>query len=118
MTQERLSLGDNVRVRTTEVTKRHGAAGMRGQVYGETTPSATGVDVIGDSTTDYAVNVFFDELDKGYWFAPNLLEFLDHAPGTEIVIGNHRWVRADDGEWIEPDADKPIRRKRPWWRLW
>ena len=54
---------------------------MEGQVYGETTPSVTGIEVVGNLRDDFAINVFFESRDTSYWFAPELLEFLDHAEG-------------------------------------
>ncbi|MBX6312193.1 MAG: hypothetical protein IRY99_04640 [Isosphaeraceae bacterium] len=96
-----ISFGDNVRVASTPLTVSLGLAGLMGQVYGETTPSVTGVEVVGRSAADYAVNVQLDGRDESLWFAPELLEFVDHAPGTEIVIGNKRLVRTASGEWVE-----------------
>ena len=40
-----ISFGDNVRVLTTQLTTALGLAGLTGAVYGETTPSDTGVEV-------------------------------------------------------------------------
>jgi hypothetical protein len=96
-----ISFGDKVRVASTSLTVSLGLAGLTGQVYGETTPSVTGVEVIGGSAADYAINVQLDGRDEPLWFAPDLLEFVDHAPGTEIVIGNKRLVRRASGEWVE-----------------
>jgi hypothetical protein len=59
-TESTISFGDNVRVRATSLTQELGLAGMSGQVYGETTPSVTNVEVIGELREDYAINVFFD----------------------------------------------------------
>ena len=96
-----ISFGDNVRVASTSQTVSLGLAGLTGQVYGETTPSVTGVEVIGGTATDYAINVQLDQRGESLWFAPELLEFVDHAPGTDIVIGNKRLVRLATGEWVE-----------------
>jgi hypothetical protein len=76
---------------------------LTGQVYGETTPSVTGVEVIGEASEDFAVNVFLETRDEAYWFATDLLEFVDHAPGTEMRLEGvaKRWVRSESGEWIE-----------------
>ena len=41
-------------------------------------------DVIGGAANDYAINVQLDGRGEPLWFAPELLEFVDHAPGTEI----------------------------------
>ena len=76
---------DTVRVRVTPETEAAGLAGCKGQVYGESVPSSSGIahdDIIGELTEDYAVNVYFVGLGKDYWFTRDLLEFVDHAPGT------------------------------------
>jgi hypothetical protein len=95
---------DRVRVRTTSVTEEAGLAGRTGQVYGETRPSSSGVareEIIGELTEDYAVNVHFDDLKKSVWLTRDQLEFVDHAPGTEITGGGSTKVRMATGEWIE-----------------
>lgn len=101
-----ISFGDNVRIRNAPETERLKLAGKIGSVYGETTPSISGVDVIGVLERDYAVNVFFDDLDDGFWFSDHLVEFVDHGAGNEIKIDgiDKRWVRNDNGEWIEFDT--------------
>lgn len=81
-----IGFGDNVRVLSTPETKALDLAGQVGQVYGETTPSVTGVVVVGQLVRDYAVNVHFDGRTDTLWFAPELLEFVDHAAGTEIRL--------------------------------
>jgi len=50
-------VGDRIRVRATRHTEQEGIAGKTGIVHGFTTPSQTGVEVIGDSTDDYAIAV-------------------------------------------------------------
>lgn len=91
---------DHVRIRSTDETERLGLAGREGQVFGWTTPSVTGVTVIGSPTEDYAINVNFDELKANHWFAEDLVEFIDNAAGTVISLDgqNAEWVRRDDGE--------------------
>jgi hypothetical protein len=96
-----ISFGDNVRVALTPLTVSLGVAGRTGQVYGETTPSVTGVEVIGSPTEDFAINVQLDGTTDSRWFVPDLLEFVDHAPGTEIAIGGKRFVRSESGEWVQ-----------------
>ena len=65
----------------------------------------TGVDVVGELTADYALNVDLDDLEETYWIVPELLEFIDHGPGqvaeVRLPSGPKRWVRAETGEWIE-----------------
>ncbi len=124
------SFGDNVRIRDTAVARDHALAGLKGEVFGVTTPSVTGVEVIGTLTADVAINVHFSSLNKAFWFAPELLEFLDHGAGTVITIGTHRLVRSSDGSWHEektgltfkdPAQAHPAYQqftKRPWWKFW
>ena len=92
---------DRVRIRASEETERLGLAGREGQVYGWTTPSVTGVSVIGSAADDYAVNVQLDELDEVLWFSDDLVEMLDHGAGTAMTIDGQdiEWVRLPSGEW-------------------
>ena len=108
-----VSYGDNVRILRTAETERLGIAELIGNVYGETTPSDSKVEVIGKLDTDYAVNVYFDTLDVGYWFAPQMLEFVGHAPGTEIHVHGSPFksVRQPDGTW----KDIPVGPARDSW---
>ena len=105
--------GDNVRIRRTPETERLGIAEAIGNVYGETTPSETGVEVIGELLSDYAHQVYFESLKKSYWFAPEMLEFVNHAPGTEVHVHGTAFksVRQRDGTWkdvpIDPTAQSP-----------
>lgn len=98
-----IRFGDHVGVRVTAATTTAGVAGRRGHVCGHTTPSVTGVEVIGDLTEDFAVNVRFEDRGESFWFAVDLLEFVDHAPGTEIQLAGvpKQWVRTDSGAWQE-----------------
>ena len=95
-----ISFGDHVRIVAAPVTEECGYAGAFGQVYGITTPSVTGVAVVGESDEDVAYNVQFEAPDlEGAWFAPRLVEFVDHAPGTDARIGDRRFIRRPDGGW-------------------
>ncbi len=107
------SYGDNVRIVRTAETERLGIAEKIGNVYGETTPSDTKVEVIGNLTSDYALHVYFETLDVSYWFAPQMLEFVDHAPGTEIHVHGSAFksVRQPDGTW----KDVPVNPGRDSW---
>src|SRR5258705_13033768 len=108
-----MTFGDKVRVRTSPDAEVRGVAGVLGQVYGETTPSVTGVTVIGEVTRDHALNVHFEGRTETLWFAPDLLEFVDHAAGAEIRFDGvpKKWVRTATGDWTEiPD-------RKPWWRV-
>ena len=82
-----ISFGDNIRVNRTPETEALGVAGRIGQVYGQTKPSVTGVKVVGGADSGYAINVHFNGPEDTIWFAPHLLKFVDHAPGTEVRVG-------------------------------
>ena len=94
-----LSFGDNVRVRDAPATEAIGLAGRVGQIYGETRPSVTQPEVIGELLRDYAINVHFDDLGRDVWLAEQLLEFVDHGARTTMTIGDSTLVRRADGEW-------------------
>jgi hypothetical protein len=64
-----------VRIKNTFETRSLGLADKTGIVFGFTVPSSSLVEnVIGPKHLDYAVNVYFDDIEKGYWFTENLLE--------------------------------------------
>lgn len=109
-----ITFGDNVRLRSTPETNALGIAGQVGQVYGETTPSVTSVSVVGHLVGDYALNVHFEGRTDTLWFAPELLEFIDHAAGAEIFLDGvpKKLIRNARGEWVE------LSDKKPWWKLW
>jgi len=110
MSDASLSFGDNVRIRSTPLTEKLGLAGQMGSIYGETTPSVTGVEVIGEVTNDYAVNVMIEAKGEQLWFAPDLVELIDHGAGTEVRIGNKHLVRDASGEWSEvPGSEPPLK---------
>ena len=109
-----VSFGDNVRICPTPETEAKGVAGLHGVVYGETTPSSSGVEVVGIVDADYAVNVYFENLNESFWFSPALVEFVDHGAGQEVTLKGvpKKWVRAASGEWLEQSTMKP------WWKFW
>jgi hypothetical protein len=119
-TDSQISFGDNVRVASNALTARLGFAGLIGRVYGWTTPSHTEVEVIGESDQDYAINVFFEDRKEAFWFAPYLLEFVDHAPGIEIRLEGipKKWVRAASGEWTESNVADLKAKRAQWWKFW
>ena len=104
MSTSRISFGDKVRIRSATATDAVGAVGRTGVVYGFTTPSVTGVEVIGDTPDDYAVAVMIEGRAESLWFAEALLELVDHQPGTTIEIAGRRLIRDERGEWHDPDA--------------
>ena len=100
-----IDMFDTVRIRSTPEAIRMGLAGLVGQVFGDTTPSVTGIEVIGDTRADKAYNVVIEGQSPDLWFAPEQLELVDHAPGTDIRIGEIRLIREGDGTWREVQVD-------------
>ena len=108
-----ITFGDTVKILHSPETDAIGLSGKTGQVYGITTPSVTSVEVIGHLANDFAVNVSIEGFEEQYWFVEELLEFVDHGAGTEIVVGNHRAIRQIDGSWEE--LEESPKKKR--WQL-
>jgi len=101
ITNPRITFGDKVRIRSTDATEARGVAGQTGIAYGYTTPSVTGVEVIGNPSEDYAVSVGIEGLNEQFWFAEDLLEFVNHGAGTTMEVGGRRFIRDEHGEWRE-----------------
>lgn len=55
--------------------------------------------MIGEVKDDLAFSVIFEDPHAQFWFARELLEFGDHAPGLEVQIGDKRLIRRADGGW-------------------
>jgi hypothetical protein len=90
-----------------------------GQVFGYTIPSITRVEVVGHLTSDFAVNVHFEDLGQSFWIAPEVLEFVGQAADTVVSVGAGKaWTREEDGSWREdPMAVSPTPPRR-WWKPW
>jgi hypothetical protein len=132
MSQVPITFGDTVRVLDTPAARARSIAGLSGEVFGHTTPSMTRVQVIGDLLSDYALAVHFKHLGESLWFAPELLEFVDHNAGTVVTIGTQKLVRQSDGSWLEEKTGRTFKSaaeahldyqarskpSRPWWKFW
>jgi hypothetical protein len=95
-------VGDAVRIIPNAETIERGWAGREGTFYGFTTPSVTGIAVIGLSG-DLGFNVGFgDGVDE--WFDPSLVERLGFDPAGTMSIGDRRFVRDAEGNWV-PDSN-------------
>lgn len=94
---------DRVRIKLSEETERLRLAGLEGHIYGWTTPSVTGVDVIGAQDDYIAVNVFIEKLDEDFWFAKDLVEVLGPEVGAVFSLdaSENEYVRLADGSWKE-----------------
>lgn len=113
--------GDNVRIKETPETQALGIAGRLGNIYGFTTPSVTSVDVVGSKAEDLAYSVNIEELNKQFWLASDLIEFVDHGAGAEMRLDGvpMTWRREADGSWTEiPDQPSAMPAKKPWWQFW
>jgi hypothetical protein len=118
----RPSFGDRVRIRRTPVTEAAGLADLEGNIYGESVPSTSGVEVVGPAPDDLVLNVYVEPRGASYWLAPEHIELLHHNPGMDIRLDGvpKRWVRRADGGWDEvpdePSASAPSGRLRAWWK--
>lgn len=100
---------DRVLVRDTPETAEIGIAGMEGDVYGFTTPSVTGVEVIGGAPEDFALNVSFKDSKGEFWLRPDLVQLLNHNEGTELRVGGAAFVRESDGSWLQTEGSSGSR---------
>ncbi|PIW54936.1 MAG: hypothetical protein COW16_08475 [Sphingomonadales bacterium CG12_big_fil_rev_8_21_14_0_65_65_10] len=100
--------GDRVRIKASDETLELELAGREGEVYGWTTPSITGVTVIGSEEDDVALNVNIEGLEHDLWFHPDLVELIDHNPGMTVSINgmDGEVVRLPNGEWQERSRSK------------
>src|SRR5512143_2829905 len=98
-----LSFADRVRVREVPETSGKRLAGRIGEIHGFTMPATSGVEVIGATSHDVALGVYFDELKEALWFAPELLDFVDHGEGTAIRVqgSDVEWVKTERGDWTQ-----------------
>ena len=109
-----ISFGDNVRIVVSESTTESGHADMIGVCYGMTTPSVTGVGVVGGAPNDVALNVHFDDEEMpDAWFAPDLVVLVDHAVGSRATVGDQAFVKTEGGDWV-PQPPAPASRRHKW----
>lgn len=94
-----VEFGDEVRIGSSPETDARAYAGRIGVCEGVTTPSYSGVEVIGEAPDDRALSVRFDDTDEEFWFSPDLVEFVSHPEGTVIEIGEKTFRRNADGSW-------------------
>lgn len=99
------SFGDRVRILESPETIAAGVAGMEGSIYGWTTPSLSGVSVVGGAPDDYALNVNISLTGQNLWFRPDLVELLHHNAGFEIVVKNKKAIRQANDSWVEMEND-------------
>jgi hypothetical protein len=112
-----LSFADRVRIRDAPETVARRLAGRVGEIHGFTMPATSGVDVIGASAHEVALGVYFDELKEALWFAPELLDFVDHGEGTTIRVqgSDVEWVKTERGDWLQQRRQVPWRARFMHW---
>lgn len=111
-----IAFGDNVRIVDAAPTRVSGHANLIGVCFGMTTPSTTGVEVVGDAIDDVALNVHFGSEETGdAWFAPDLVCLVDHAVGSHATVADRSFVKAADGNWIPEDRDEGHNTPRRRW---
>jgi len=99
-----IPIGHQVRIRSTQTTLDAGLAGALGTLSGFTTPSQTGVAVIGESKDDVAFAVQLTSTGAQSWFAPAVLEFVGRTSSLEIEIYGKRWIWNANGSLIRSPA--------------
>ncbi len=111
-----IAFGDVVRIRSVPETDAAGLAGCEGEVLGLTTPSVTGIEVIGETDDDIAFSVSLEGKEGEFWFTPDLIELIERGVDLEISIGEARdkWVKRADGSWERRSAGEKSSKKR-WW---
>jgi len=106
--------GDTVRIKDNPETAQATIAGLEGTVYGFTTPSLTGVEAVGPLSQDFALNVYVDSLNQGFWLDPANIELVERPEVMEFsVAGKTIRVTQKDGEY-----DEAVILPRPWWKFW
>lgn len=94
------TFGNKVKIKTSEDTEKINVAGKFGKIFGQTVPSLSGVEVIGNPKRDYAINVYFEDIDDSYWFDESLIETVDTGIGSDIIIGDQKFIKNETGEWL------------------
>lgn len=80
------TFGYKVRIKRTPETEEKGLADKEGEVFGQTTPSMMNLEIIGNLRVDFAINVHFKDLEESFWFAEELVEYLDIGQGSVITL--------------------------------
>ncbi|PIQ14979.1 MAG: hypothetical protein COW67_10890 [Flavobacteriales bacterium CG18_big_fil_WC_8_21_14_2_50_32_9] len=122
------TFGNKVRIRRTPETEEKGLADKEGEVYGHTTPSMMDFEIVGNLKEDFAINVYFEDLSESFWFAEELVEYLNNGQGTEITLDgiDKKWIKGDNGEWFEEDtsptweknkAEQNQSESKDWWKF-
>jgi hypothetical protein len=128
------TFGNKVKVKYSLATIEKGLAGKTGEIYGETIPSLLNLEFVGSPKEDYAVNVYFDDLQDSFWFDVDLIEVLDEGQGAEITLNgiDKKWIKVENGKWMEIDTSSPTHQpeiksaindvkpgiNKKWWRFW
>jgi hypothetical protein len=115
--------GNRVKIISTPETIEKGVAGKIGVIYGYTTPSITGVQVIGNPKEDFALNVLFEELNITHWFNEDLLQHIDDGQGVVMTLDgiDKKWTKGKKGEWFEEDTKLNSTKNKglkKWWQFW
>jgi hypothetical protein len=112
------TFGNKVRIKRTPETEGKGLADKEGVVYGHSTPSMMDIEVIGKTKNDFAINLYFEDLEDSYWFDEGLIETVDNGNGSVITLDgvDKKWTKDSNGNWIEENTIPNIVKK--WWQFW
>lgn len=108
-----VGFGDTVRILETPCAIDAGIAGLEGEVYGFTTPSATGISAVGPLADDFAINVYVESLRQDFWLDPSSVALVSRPDVMEFGVAGKtiRVTRTADGYREE------IIGKRRWWKF-
>jgi hypothetical protein len=109
------TFGNIVRIKSSPETDKLSLTDRTGIVLGETMPSTTGVEVIGNAENDIAINVYFEDTKESYWFSKYLIEEIESGEGIVMTLDgvDKKWTKNKNGAWNEEN----LNRKR-WWKFW
>ncbi|MES2763474.1 MAG: hypothetical protein V4677_14770 [Bacteroidota bacterium] len=95
-------------------------AGKTGEIRGHTVPSISDVKVIGSTKDDFALNIYFNDIDADYWFDAELIEMIDNGVGYEIVLGDKKFIKNEFGEWlpVNTQTGQVTKSIKKWWEFW
>jgi hypothetical protein len=111
------TFGNTVKIKSSPETEKSDTAEKIGEIYGETTPSVTGVDVIGNLKRDYAVNVYFKDTKTSLWFDEDLLEVINSGEDSIMTLGDKSFIKTKSGDWIPHKTNRSVSTKK-WWQFW
>ncbi len=95
----KIQFSDHVRIKDNPVTTKLKINGKTGTVFGDSKPSVSKVEVIGNLEEDYAIYVSLTDSKDSYWMPEDYAEVLDHGVGTQAKIGDIKLEKTKKHKW-------------------